>query len=428
MASIRIRKFSPNAPITTLVAMCLLGTVLSFVSTQQQMIQLASVACLAGAGVFSILLRRIRPESLSLYEFVLLFYALTSAFISSMLGYYNASAYSLVLFLCVISIAAIVRTLSLRELFNLFIVVSVPLVLIPLATYMPQLLGALALRINDETGLERFTPFAMHPNLVGFTYSGTAVLLACRGVLAERRIAKLFFLALAALSVLFIIAASARSAMLGIVAAAGVYVWTVVTARGGNRKRRIRMLFVLVLLGLAALSIESVRGYLLKAFEVESDSRGVGSGASGRLDIWKAGVDLLLDYPVRLLFGYGFRTSDPEIIGFPVESSYINLCLEIGVIGAALVIGMYAVSSLKMVLVGRSNAYGEEGRIFLFFGLATIAFMAHSIFNRYLVGIGNPMSLMSLMMMSAFSIRFRTRKPAPDETFAPAGRLNRSSP
>ncbi|WP_156481047.1 hypothetical protein [Variovorax sp. PAMC 28711] len=129
----------------------------------------------------------------------------------------------------------------------------------------------------------------------------------------------------------------------------------------------------------------------------------------------------MLSSPFRLLFGYGFRSAEFNIIGFPVESSYIVLCLEIGVLSAALLIGLFLLSALKMVLIGRLGAYADEGRIYQFFGLAIVAFMVHSAFNRYLVGIGNPASLMALMMMSAFGVRqrFLAKRLAPPQFSTP---------
>ncbi len=419
MRTIRIPRLSQNAPVSALLFLSLLSATLSFVTAQQQIVQLTAVALLAGAAIFSLLLRRMRPAKLSPFELVLLFCALTSAFISSLMGFYGASQYAFVLFLCMISIAAIVRTLSLREILNVFVLISIALLLIPLVSYRPQLVAALSLKISD-IGLERFTPFDMHPNLVGFTYAGTAMIMACRTLIAPSRTGKFFGALLTALSLLFIVAASARSAMLGVAVSGVLYIWAFATARGGNRKRRLQLLIILGVLAVAALGMDPMRGYLLSAFEVQSESRGVDSGATGRVELWTAGIDLLLANPFRTLFGFGFRSAEYAIIGFPVESSYIVLCLEIGVLGAALLLGIFLVSSMKMILIGRTGAFGDDGRILQFFGLAIIAFMVHSIFNRYLVGIGNPMSLMALVMMSAYGVRHRSQKTASVTTGAPA--------
>ncbi len=306
-------------------------------------------------------------------------------------------------------------TLTLRELFNIFVLISVAMLVIPLVAYLPGLVAALSLRVSD-TGLERYTPLDMHPNLVGFTYAGTFMIMACRGLLAPSKIGKVFCFALAGLSLLFIVAASARSAILGVGVAGALYIWAFATTRGGNRKRRLQILFILGFLAVVALGLDPMRSYLLSAFEVQTEARGVNSGATGRVELWTAGIDLLLSNPFRTLFGFGFRSAEFNIIGFPVESSYIVLALEIGLLGATVLVGIFLVSAFKMILIGRSGAYGDNGRIYQFFGLAIIAFMVHSLFNRYLVGIGNPFSLAALMMMSAFGVRQRFR--ATDATVA----------
>ncbi|AMM25518.1 hypothetical protein AX767_14975 [Variovorax sp. PAMC 28711] len=184
-----------------------------------------------------------------------------------------------------ISITAIVRTLALRDLFDIFVLVAFALLMIPLFGYMPQLVAALSLRISD-TGLERFMPLDMHPNLVGFTYAGMFMIMACRFMIASSWFGRVFFLALTGLSLVYIIASSSRSAMLGVLVAGTIYIWAFATARDGNRKRRLQILFILGALALAVLLLGPMRGYLFSAFEVQSDARGVNSGATGRVELW----------------------------------------------------------------------------------------------------------------------------------------------
>jgi hypothetical protein len=96
-------------------------------------------------------------------------------------------------------------------------------------------------------------------------------------------------------------------------------------------------------------------------------------------------------------------------MGFEVESSYINLAVESGIFLAALIL----VTFLSVLV----NCYRKQasGSAFYRFAFYTLLFaLFQSIFNRYLIAIGNPFSLFILVILSKASPRYRMSGGAPN--------------
>jgi len=77
---------------------------------------------------------------------------------------------------------------------------------------------------------------------------------------------------------------------------------------------------------------------LVEAVFLLSDPvRGTGSGLTGRLDHWVAAASVISDNPV---FGYGLRTRGPFTVdpvihsGFNAHSGYLNMIMDVGILGA----------------------------------------------------------------------------------------------
>jgi O-antigen ligase len=88
---------------------------------------------------------------------------------------------------------------------------------------------------------------------------------------------------------------------------------------------------------------------LENVLHLHSRDRGLGSGFSGRLENWKMGLDLVRE---RLVFGYGFRAAASSSSGIPrVHSGYINILLETGVVGTALILGTMFTEIIQRVLI-----------------------------------------------------------------------------
>jgi hypothetical protein len=103
------------------------------------------------------------------------------------------------------------------------------------------------------------------------------------------------------------------------------------------------------------------------------------------------------------LFGGGFRSSNSDLIGFSTESSYITILLDSGVfIGTAMIL-VFWYSPIKALTL-TAPAQRSSGPLVLLTSFLTFV-IVESAFNRYLLAIGNPTSLISLLLVFGVAIR-----------------------
>jgi hypothetical protein len=156
-----------------------------------------------------------------------------------------------------------------------------------------------------------------------------------------------------------------------------------------------------VIVGLAFAN--KIGAFVTTMLELDSNLRGVSSGGTGRTELWARGVATFFQDPLMFLFGGGFRSSNPDVIGFSTESSYISILLDSGAFFGAAVISVFWYAPLKALkIVPRAERHGS--RLILLPSLMTFL-IVESVFNRYLLAIGNPASLMSLLILLSLSLR-----------------------
>jgi hypothetical protein len=87
-----------------------------------------------------------------------------------------------------------------------------------------------------------------------------------------------------------------------------------------------------------------------KVFHIHDKSRGIGSGFTGRTEMWQQGIEWFWKKPV---LGYGFRsTSHGRGVGFGgVHSAYIKIFLEAGIIGAFLILGAVVIEAYRRMRI-----------------------------------------------------------------------------
>jgi exopolysaccharide production protein ExoQ len=251
-------------------------------------------------------------------------------------------------------------------------------------------------------GLVRYQPLGMHPNLSGLVYGGGALLFFQRWLAADTRVQKGFALALVALCLCVLLAASARAGMLalGVAGATGI---TLIALRGSRRSRMSLVTAALVGVLVVLFNWTAIKDYLSLILDVDSPTRGVESGATGRTDIWRAGVELVFSDAALLFTGRGIRSALPDVIGFPVESSYINLALEHGLFFGSLITLSFVITAGRALQQGL-NPGQHQYQLFMV-GLMVVFMLAQSFFNRYLIGVGNPYSLWILVLVLQVNLR-----------------------
>lgn len=374
-----------------------------------QAAQMGAISLLLMAGFFSMLsgdTLRIRP---SLVEWLFGIAFLFAMLVAWMTGNVLSTMYGAMLLLVLLSMAFLVRHSGAAALIKVVRWAYVALIGTLLVLEPQALFASLSGSVEYGLGLVRYQPLGMHPNLSGLVYGGGALLFFQRYLAAHKGPQKAFALAMVAMCLCVLLAASARAGMFAL-SLTGLVGVTLIALRGS---RRARMSLVLAaFIGVMAILVKwaDIRDYLSLILDVDSPTRGVESGATGRTDIWRAGVELVLSDGARLFTGRGIRSALPEIIGFPVESSYINMALEHGLLFGSLMVLAFVVTACRALKRGLNP--GQPRYQLFMAGLMVIFILAQSIFNRYLIGVGNPYSLWILLLvlqLNLVPISSRTR-------------------
>ena len=364
--------------------------------------QMGAISLLLMAGFFSALsgdTLKIRP---SLVEWLFGIAFLFAMLVAWMTGNVLSTMYGAMLLLVLVALAFLIRHQGAAELIAVFRWAYVALIGTVLVLESPALFASLSGSVEYGLGLVRYQPLGMHPNLSGLVYGGGALLFLQRCLAADTRSQKGFALGMVVLCLCVLLAASARAGMLalGVAGCTGVGL----IALRGSRRSRMSLVFA-ALVGVAVILFNwvAIKDYLSLILDVDSPTRGVESGATGRTEIWRLGIELVFSDATLLFTGRGIRSALPDLIGFPVESSYINLALEHGLFFGSLITLAFVVTA------GRALHHGlqpGQPRYQLFMvGLMFVFMLAQSFFNRYLIGVGNPYSLWILVLLLQVNLR-----------------------
>jgi len=388
--------------------------------------QMGAISLLLMAGFFSALsgeTLKVRP---SLVEWLFGIAFLFAMLVAWMTGNVLSTMYGAMLLLVLVAMAFLIRHRSAAELIAVFRWAYVALVGTVLALESPALFASLSGSVEYGLGLVRYQPLGMHPNLSGLVYGGGALLFFQRWLAANTRVQKGFALAMMALCLCVLLAASARAGMLalGVAGSTGI---NLIALRGSRRSRMSLVVAALVGVLVVVFNWTAIKDYLSLILDVDSPTRGVESGATGRTDIWRMGIELVFSNAALLFTGRGIRSALPDVIGFPVESSYINLALEHGLFFGSLITLSFVITAGRALQQGL-NPGQHQYQLFMV-GLMLVFMLAQSFFNRYLIGVGNPYSLWVLVLilqvnlrpMSAVAHRSRHARPSA----SPSHRLDR---
>jgi exopolysaccharide production protein ExoQ len=378
--------------------------------------QMGAISLLLMAGFFAALsggTLRIRP---SLVEWMFATAFLFAMLVAWVTGNVLSTMYGAMLLLVLTAVAFLVRHRGAAELVAVFRWAYVALIGTVLALESPAWFASLSGSVEYGLGLVRYQPLGMHPNLSGLVYGGGALLFFQRYLATHRRTEKAFAMVMVVLCLCVLLAASARAGMLAL-AAAGLTGISLIALRGSRRSRVSLVLVALIGVMVIFFKRADIKEYLSLILDLDSPTRGVDSGATGRTDIWRAGIELVFSDAVLLFTGRGIRSALPEVIGFPVESSYINLALEHGLFFGSLIVLAFVVTAWRALQQGLQP--GQHRYQLFMAGLMLVFILAQSIFNRYLIGVGNPYSLWILVLTLQLNLsRVHRTLPVRRETFS----------
>lgn len=202
-----------------------------------------------------------------------------------------------------------------------------------------------------------------------------------------------------------ILLSSSRESLLSV--AAGVMVVVALYLQDMNRPRFVRLLagacvtLIVVAVTLDPYILNAIHYVGSEVFLLDSPERGLGSGFTGRSELWAAAYDIWLKSP---LLGIGFRQHEqfmPD--GMPAHNAYLAMLADTGMIGL--------IVYLVLLIGSLVGAYGIQDRRTRRFALAIIvAYIVSGFFDRRTINGGNPFSLFFLMSCSVALVDHSLRK------------------
>jgi O-antigen ligase len=188
-----------------------------------------------------------------------------------------------------------------------------------------------------------------------------------------------------------IILTSSRAAAVAAVAGLGMVVWLRLRAR----RRPVLLLAgigLIVAIGVSIAYGDVLYRTLDRFYALSTADRGITSGASGRVTAWKWTWELFLRNPV---FGVGFRAHEYLLkADTSAHNGYLATLAEVGILGFVSV--LFLVSRGLHLLWTGSRKPGPGFSQSILFGLC-VAYLLLAVFERYLINVGNPTSLLFLV-------------------------------
>jgi len=128
--------------------------------------------------------------------------------------------------------------------------------------------------------------------------------------------------------------------------------------------------------------------------------RGISSGASGRIFAW---LDTLRLFEENPIVGVGFRAHEQLLtVGSSSHNGYLAMLAEIGLFGFAAV--MYLVFSGVYLLWKQTKSIEYKYTHSILLGIL-MGYMFLAVFERFLINVGNPTSLLFLIGILAPTLR-----------------------
>jgi hypothetical protein len=328
-----------------------------------------------------------------------------SAFVALFRAQEFSGQYTIIFLGTLILASILARSVPLERLLDIGAVTAFACVLTALLVDGRDFYRALSISMTRH-GLFRYGPLNTHPVLMGLIFGVGSILMARQAILATTISHRVAMIAGSLLAGIFIIAASARGALLSLSIAAITAV--VLDVRFGKGTHLKLMGACVVAAGVLAFSVgNNIAAYLDAILQIHSSGRGLDSGLSGRDVLWARGISTLVSDPVLLFVGGGLRSSELATIGFLTENSYITILLDSGLfIGGSLIFAFfYALVNARRL--SRDADTSDTSRQMLFLVPLLVFVLVQSFFERQLLAVGNPASLLVLLVFVSLSLRSR---------------------
>jgi hypothetical protein len=315
-------------------------------------------------------------------------------------GKLEPTLFGLLLCATLIAVRILMTVMDLDELFGCVALASLIAMGALMASAGPELLQAIRSRV-------RFNVYSFHPNLLAFTLVGFMVSHLWASMRYPK--ARLLFAAAAAVAGVVIFYASSRGSIIGLLMG-GVVLLACRWVRSLRSRRRLwRTAAGISLSGMAAAAglfilhsvnpgaFEEVWDYTDQILRLSSVDRGFDSGLTGRVSNWSETIDSLDDGV--WLYGNGWRSPSDEELGFAIDNGFLTLVYDCGIVAAAVIVGKFGYVLVLLLARFVRATDRDAARVWstCLFGLT--AFLTCNMVARYLLGVGNPFSLMGLVFL-----------------------------
>jgi len=249
-----------------------------------------------------------------------------------------------------------------------------------------------------QTGV-RLDISGFHPNTIGFTLAGFAPFLLLT-ITRRAPIRSLISAVTFVVAVSMIVLASSRGSI--VAAFVGLTVAGALSLAWSCKGRATRtyllimcgtVLILVVLAGIGAGTLYNAVDWTKDVLAWDDPYRGMDTGVSGRFEIWGTAVGLLRNG--AWLTGQGYRTG-MKLVGAEIDNGFLTVWFEMGIFGL-MVVGMrYArvwMSAIRCFW-GASRFNAEAICLVCFMTI----FLVNNVFARYLFGIGNPISVLAILL------------------------------
>jgi O-antigen ligase len=371
-------------------------------------------ACLFSAAALAVARGKLRPVPPSPFEALLYVVGLLSAAVSLVRGADYSITYTVYFLAITVFLSVIVREVSLERLLDTGAVTILLCVATCLIVEHANLITVLEISIG-RNGMERFHPLNNHPLMTGYIFGSGSFLLARRAYLATRRGERLTMIAGVALCWIFVLAASARSSLLGLMASLIFATFFEIRIVRFLSLKSFALLLVVIGVG-TAVYLGSAGNYLSQILQLDSSYRGVGTGATGRTELWMEAIDTFLSDPTLILFGGGLRSSEYSVIGFLTENSYLTFLLDSGLFVGGAMIMLLVYSPFRALRISSLETQGSTRARLRFLPSFLLFPLVQCFYIRSYIGISNPASLLMLIMVMSLSVRLAFQaagQPAP---------------
>jgi O-antigen ligase len=303
-------------------------------------------------------------------------------------------SFSLMLAACLVLARLYMAVVDVNEVIEAFFWAAV----ISIAILLPLTFGNL---LDSIRTFSRFAPFSFHPNLLGFVLGGYFCAAAWKFITGARFLRLIAFLT-GITCLLLTFFASSRGAILGIAGGCTVIVamWII---RMPERQRPWSLKHVLPAIGLALIAFvaveqsEWVQGsfdFVDKVLELNDAARGIDSGLTGRVDKWREIAVSLGDG--SWLLGHGIRSSDS--MAQLIDNSYIVYLYEVGILAVILISSRFLTVLWRFMRAYFTDTDRSRLHLWMACTMLLTSFLMNNFVARYLLAIGNPYSLLALLL------------------------------